>query len=248
MSCVFPPQANKFYAYLLFLHLRAWKSTTDPPSVSVPASPTNPAFALSIATCPTALLPLLRRWQRTVSPLQRLSTEQAHDVARLICDLEPVTSPVSTLMVKLAADIQSVAIQISQRKTFLERYTQDLEIGLHRRSPSFQRPPGYAPESSTSGSARNDTSSYVNRSENINSAAMAAKEPPPLPHRRTPSNASMTSQTRQDYLDVNLQPPIPETDDPGTMAVRETLYSVLADVLSTSETLPPMMKEDPARG
>lgn len=187
------------------------------------------------------MLPLFRRWQRTVPSVQKLSTEQAHDVARLICDLEPETSPVSTLMVKLAADIQAIAIQISQRRTFMERYTQDLEMALHRRSSSFNRPPSYRHDFQA------DSSTSYNNAYQQDASEPFADTPPPVPPRpsRTDRPPSIASQS-----DGHLQPqsPIPETHDENVIAIRETLYAVLADVLSQSNTLGVILKEDPARG
>lgn len=129
-------------------HGSALANTTDPPSVHVETSPSHPAFVLSLATCPTNLLPLFRLWSKAVQPLQDLSLDDQADVARLICDLEPLSTPISTVMIRLATDVQSMAITISQRKTFLERYTQDLEVGLAAgRSPmNFQAPPDYIPQ------------------------------------------------------------------------------------------------------
>lgn len=177
------------------------------------------------------MLPLFRRWQRTVDSVQRLPTEQAHDVARLICDLEPVTSPVSTLMVKLAADIQAIAIQISQRRTFMERYTQDLEMALHRRSPSFNRPPIYAGVSS-------DTSEQQiqqNRPSSQYDNDIA------LP---TPAATTLPQAGNAQVAELN----IPDTRNEEVMIIRETLYAVLADVMSQSKTLGVTLSQDPARG
>jgi hypothetical protein len=221
---------------------RAWKNTTNPPAVHVPESPSNPPFTLSIATCPTNLLPLFRMFQRTVHPLQKLTTEQAHDVARLICDLEPMTSPVSTIMVKLAADVQAIAIQISQRKTFMERYAQDLQTALHRRSGSFHSAPHYTPPSMSYEKA----GTFASEQD--------AQEFPAVPPRRpvsmlsseaSQSASSMSSQYHQDAQTIGV---IPQTEDPDVISVRETLYAVLAEVMSTSKALGSIIKQDPARG
>lgn len=213
---------------------------SNPPSVDVPASNTHPAFSLSIATCPSNLLPLFRRWQRAVPSVQKLSTEQAHDVARLICDLEPQTSPVSTLMVKLAADVQALAIQISQRRTFMERYTQDLEIALHREMPSYQQ----QQYGSTDALAQYSQSAIP--AQNI-PAQGYPNEPPPLPTRYSPSNATNGASYDQPNIPTTGAE-IPETQNEDVIAVRETLYAVLADVLSQSNTLGQILHQDPARG
>lgn len=217
-------------------HDSAWKTVSNPPAVDVHASATNPAFSLSIATCPPTLLPLFRRWQRCVPLVQKLSTEQAHDVARLLCDLEPQTSPVSTLMVKLAADIEALALQISQRRTFLERYSQDLEMALHREMPIYQQQPYAVPASHIV-----DPHGHVPAAANTypHPAATAA---PPLPARPGTYHAAVVEALRPET------PHIPETRNEDMIAIRETLYAVLADVLSQSSTLGKTLMEDPARG
>lgn len=185
----------------------AWKTVSNPPAVDVPASATNPAFSLSISTCPSTLLPLLRRFQRAVPLVQKLSTEQAHDVARLMCDLEPQTSPVSTLMVKLAADIQALAIQISQRRTFMERYTQDLEMALHREIPIYQQPPY------PSGNNYSDTGAFVPSGPSELSVSYTNDAPPlPAKYFYTDPAAQHTPQ----YPVAQ----IPETQNEDVMAVR----------------------------
>lgn len=217
----------------LTLLFAAWKTVSHPPCVEVPASSANPAFSLSISTCPSTLLPLFRRWQRCVPLVQKLSTEQAHDVARLLCDLEPQTSPVSTLMVKLAADLKALALQISQRRTFMERFTRDLEAALHREMPTTQQQTCVVPATDT-----------AIRSEEIPLGLETAA--PALPARYNDSNVAYIASCRPQP--ESAHPNIPETQNEDMIAVRETLYAVLADVLSQSSTLGRLLKEDPARG
>lgn len=187
----------------------ALANTTDPPSVNVDTSPSNPQFVLSISTCPINLLPLFRLWSKAVQPLQDLSLDNQADVARLICDLEPLNTPVSTVMIKLATDIQSMAIMISQRKTFLERYTNDLEVGLAAgESPmNFQAPPEYIPQQ---------------------------QQHPYTQHLH--------------HQNLSPQDAIPATEDPALAAVRETLYSAIAEALETSNRLGELLVRDPAQG
>lgn len=191
------------------------ENTTNPPSVQIPAVENYSTTVLSISTCPVPLLPLFRRWQQAVEPLQALSLDNQHDVARLICDLEPVNTPVRTSMIRVAADLQQIAIQLAQRETYLQRYASDLQVGLG--SPNLderaQPPPTYSrPDAPPSSSNPTNTSG----------------RPLPIPP------ASPAS--------------IPITEDPGMMAVRETLYAALADVLYSTPSIGSVLRTDPPRG
>lgn len=126
----------------------------------------------------------------------------------------------------------------------MERYTQDLEMALHRQSPSFNRPPGYI---SPLAESQNNDNTFNNSSAGDIYADSFEDRPPPVPPR--PNRADRPSSTYS-RVDVHLQPgdPIPETRDEDVVAIRETLYAVLADVLSQSKTLGYMLRADPARG
>jgi hypothetical protein len=112
-------------------------------------------------------------------------------------------------MIALASDIEKLAISISQRRTFLERYSQDLERGLAAQPHStFNAPPEYMPDQGPSNS-----------------------NTPILPSR--PSSETVS---------------IPSTDEPAMMAVRETLYAALAEVIAMSPSLAQILRDDPPRG
>lgn len=230
---------TRYYPVTLFF--AALSNVTDPPTVHVPASPSNPEFTLSVSTCPANLLPLFRLWQKAVNPLQSLSLDQQADVARLLCDLEPESQPVTTQMVKLSADLQSIAISISQRQTYLERYTHTLEAGLGGRDGRFHAPPTYGEQQQQPAVplSRHDSVSSQNTfhstSSDIFSPSKAAGTSSQNQHHRTPSSASAVAD-------------LPVTEDPALISVRETFYSILSDVIEASGLLGKLLRDDPARG
>ena len=104
-------------------------------------------------SCPPEFQQFFRLWVNTVPTLQRLPPDYQHDVARLLCDLPPLASPIQPEVGVLAGTLRSIAIEISQRRSFLERYQADLQAALnhegrlHNRQPeqaSFKAPPLYA--------------------------------------------------------------------------------------------------------
>lgn len=111
-------------------------------------------------------------WARAVPRIQSLAPEHTFDLASIICNKAPVTLPSDlpspfpdspsaeqTVLAKvhaIAADLRAVAIEISQRRSFQLRYTEDLQAALNlgdptsptgpRRTPAtatFVAPPGY---------------------------------------------------------------------------------------------------------
>lgn len=212
---------------MLMISRSALESTTDPPAVFVPASAAHPEFTLSVSTCPIGLLQLFRLWSKTVSPLQALPIEYQHDVARLLCGLPPEATPVSTRVAAIAADLNSVSITISQRKTYLERYTQDLEEGLgspDSRRQSFERPPEY-PEK---------------QQVQMQLQSPAQPSPTSIPDYGRSQSEQAASSSRRSQL--------PPTDDPTMVSIRETLYAALAEAMLSSRRLPEILKTDPAKG
>jgi hypothetical protein len=121
--------------------------------------------------CPEVYKPILRLWSQNVAPIQSLSPEQQHDLARIICGLEPLGPPrLREGLARLAADLRAVAIEISMRRTFQERYAGDLQAAIdtgsgasgsnsaqressHRVRASFEPPPAYEPSPSPSPNA-----------------------------------------------------------------------------------------------
>ena len=103
----------------LCLYFAALRSNTTPPSCPIPGSaPARAPLILSDETCPPLFLPYFRLWQNAVPTIQALEPTYQHDLARIICDNEPLTSPILPQLQRISADLRSVAIEISQRRTF----------------------------------------------------------------------------------------------------------------------------------
>jgi hypothetical protein len=128
-----------------------------------------PPLELSPANCPEAYKPILRLWSENVLHIQVQTPEQQHDLARMICNLEPLSPPrLSEGLGRIAADLRAVAIEISMRRTFQERYHADLQAAIDAGAPpggrtaasssenarqvraSFEPPPAYDPSPSPS--------------------------------------------------------------------------------------------------
>ncbi|KAG8934519.1 hypothetical protein FRC01_002251 [Tulasnella sp. 417] len=146
----------------LCLYFAALRSSTTPPSIPLPPSvlpPGTPPTLLSSETVPRAFKAFFSIWSALTPAIQALTPEQSHDLARLICGHEPLSQSASRheQLRRMALDMRAVAIEISQRRTFQERYQSDLQAALDhgrpmsddgRRTPSplratFVPPPGY---------------------------------------------------------------------------------------------------------
>ena len=112
------------------------------------------ATELSETNCPRSFLSFLRVWIDTVPQIQSLAPEYQHDLARIICGLNPVYSPPKPALNGIAADLRGVVIEISQHRTFQGRYAQDLQAAIDvGATPSvpcvtatFVPPPAYEAE------------------------------------------------------------------------------------------------------
>ncbi|KAG8724262.1 hypothetical protein FRC09_020550 [Ceratobasidium sp. 395] len=168
----------------LCLYFAALRSNTNPPGVPIPrprgTDPSEPQKRLTAATCPPGFLPFFELWARAVPRIQSLAAEHTYDLACIICNKQPITLPTDlpspfpdsptaeqTALAKvhaIAADLRAVAIEISQRRSFQVRYTEDLQAALNLGDPTsptgprgptvtakFVPPPGYdeAPPSPT---------------------------------------------------------------------------------------------------
>jgi len=118
-------------------------STTDPPSIPLPQGDASrwewseyylprdtDSDNLSLANCPVVFIPFLRLWSSCVPTIQNLAPERRHDLARIICDLPPLTQPLLPVLDRLAADLRSISIEISQRRSFQDRYASDLQAAI----------------------------------------------------------------------------------------------------------------------
>ncbi|KAI0260425.1 hypothetical protein BC834DRAFT_1044599 [Gloeopeniophorella convolvens] len=225
----------------LCLYFAALRSTTNPPSVPLPRKEKSaPRHDLSLDNCPLAFTPFLRLWSECVPAIQNLTPEQQHDLARVVCGLEPVSQPVRPVIGRLAADLRSISIEISQRRSFQDRYAGDLQAAIDAGAAadgaapasakaSFVPPPVYTPSPTSS--------------------EPPGKLPSPLPSPRLlPRNAySPPRSPSGNTLAPPRNPTIAVPSSPAIELIRETLYAALADVLSTTPTLRPILKSDPPR-
>ncbi|KAJ3913736.1 hypothetical protein F5877DRAFT_51806 [Lentinula edodes] len=217
----------------LCLYFAALRSTTNPPSVPLPRHNKNSdPTELSSENCPPPFAPFLRVWAQTVPSIQTLAPEYQHDLARIICDLEPVASPLNPNIHGIAADLRAVAIEISQRRSFQDRYAADLQAALdsgnepsspRAKKASFVPPPSYEmspPSSADIHDLASQSSSHL------------------VPY--TPSAGS-------GWPSRSPSPSILTPDSPAIEFIRETLYAALGDVLESHSSLREMLKVDPSR-
>jgi hypothetical protein len=153
----------------LCLYFAALRCTTNPPSVPLPSiSESTSPKELTISNCPSSFTTFLHIWSARVPEIQNLPREYQRDLARIICDIDPIFDPSEKNLRGLAADLRTVAIQISQRRSFQERYGEDLQVAIDSGSESsvagttqkahFVPPPMYEPSPTTMSSSQ-DTSS-----------------------------------------------------------------------------------------
>ena len=192
---------------------------------------------LSYDNCPSPFVSFLRVWANTVPSIQSLVPEAQHDLARVICGLPPLTpdwGDAKMTINGIAADLRAVAIEISQRRSFQDRYASDLQAaldagtdpGIRSRKASFVPPPVYDPSPNASPVSpsfpRQDSRGLLSPSTSAPSA-----------HRSPTSRSPSPSLFRQ--------------DSPAIEFIRETLYASLADVLERQPSLRRLLKQDPPR-
>ncbi|KAF9223933.1 hypothetical protein BS17DRAFT_781444 [Gyrodon lividus] len=209
----------------LCLYFAALRSTTIPPSVPLPrTSKSSPPRELTESNCPPTFLGFLRVWASNVPRIQNLEPQHQHDLARVICGLSHLSDPLNPTIAGIAADLRAVAIEISQRRSFQDRYATDLQAALDAGSngsslkvkASFVPPPVYdgpgSPDAKYGGKHGSPP------------ASPASVFPP-----RTPSPALFPH------------------DSPALERIRQILYAALGDVLAGSKTLGRLLKWDPPR-
>lgn len=221
------------------LYFAALRSTTNPPSVPLPRKEkSSPRHDLSLTNCPEPFIPFLRLWSQCVPAIQNLDPEHQHDLARVICGLEPVTQPVLPVLGRLAADLRAVSIEISQRRSFQDRYASDLQAvldigaagspGALRVKASFVPPPMYTPSPTTP--------TFPEKTQ-----------PPPSPRLLPPSAYSPPRSPSSTSLAPPRTPTIAAPASPAIELIRETLYAALADVLASTPSLVRLLKSNPPR-
>ncbi|KAH9927451.1 uncharacterized protein BXZ73DRAFT_48924 [Epithele typhae] len=261
----------------LCLYFAALRSTTNPPSVPLPRrqkhGTSGPPTDLSLNNCPPTFRQFLIVWSQVVPSIQALIPSHQHDLARVICGFEPVSSPLNPRLNGIAADLRAVAIEISMRRTFQERYAVDLQSALDSGAPrtpgsgkkaSFVPPPSYedaSPQSSAPPSPRPNTSTLAPHSPRSSVPPspqphfLSPNSPPArltvLPssrtHSRTPSASSVSSLGSTHSRDSEPFSPTILADAPGIEFIRETLYAALADVLERKPHIRALLARDPTR-
>ncbi|THU80400.1 hypothetical protein K435DRAFT_695784 [Dendrothele bispora CBS 962.96] len=219
----------------LCLYFAALRCTTNPPSVPLPrrrknsngTSTASTPTDLSTENCPPAFRSFLSVWARCVPPIQALTPEHQHDLARIICGLDPLTVTISEDVYGIAADLRAVAIEISQRRSFQDRYASDLQAALDG---------GGVPSISSSNPSPSFKASFV----------------PPPSYEDVQHNSPSPSPTSSAYSSAQSSPNaqvinLPPQDSSPIDIIRETLYAALADVLSTHASLRALLKLDPPR-
>ncbi|KAF8330222.1 hypothetical protein F5887DRAFT_1181289 [Amanita rubescens] len=221
----------------LCLYFAALRSTTNPPSVPLPrSSKGTPAMELSFENCPPIFAHFLRVWAEAVPKIQALAPEYQHDLARV---------PTFVLL----------PIEISQRRSFQDRYASDLQAALdagessRSRKVSFVPPPMYeesprpSPTSSPSPSPHPSIASGRSTPSAPNSPIDRNKGLPavPSPGLLSPIHAQSGFPRRSN------SPTILSPESPAIEFIRETLYAAVGDVLERHRSLRRLLKRDPSR-
>ncbi|KAJ3796606.1 hypothetical protein GGU11DRAFT_787804, partial [Lentinula aff. detonsa] len=242
----------------LCLYFAALRSTTNPPSVPLPRhNKTSEPTELSAENCPPTFAPFLRVWAQTVPSIQALAPEYQHDLARIICTLEPLSTPLNPNIHGIAADLRAVAIEISQRRSFQDRYAADLQAALDSgnvpsspggKKASFVPPPSYeaSPPSSLQSSPNTQILSLPPPSPTY--SADYTTNIHDIPSQQPSSHLSpYTPNTGSGWPSRSPSPSILTPSSPAIEFIRETLYAALGDALERQPFLRGMLKRDPPR-
>ncbi|KAF9534053.1 hypothetical protein CPB83DRAFT_421216 [Crepidotus variabilis] len=243
----------------LCLYFAALRSTTNPPSVPLPRqAKSSTPLELSYENCPPAFISFLRVWANTVPSIQALSPEHQHDLARVICGLQALHREASPTVSGIAADLRAVAIEISQRRSFQDRYAGDLQAALDAGNPtgslspkkaSFVPPPVYDPSPTPSPPPGRTSFDGKRPVPPVPDALIPGRIQTPAPqapgmqmstsHRSTLSTSSISS--------TASNPSILTQESPAIEFIRETLYASIADALERQPSLRLLLKRDPPR-
>ncbi|KAG6917721.1 hypothetical protein DXG01_001372 [Tephrocybe rancida] len=254
----------------LCLYFAALRCTTNPPSVPLPRSAKSDApIELSYENCPSAFVAFLRVWASTVPAIQNLVPEHQHDLARVICGLEPLSHPLHRSISGIAADLRAVAIEISQRRSFQDRFASDLQAALDSgtapgspsaKKASFVPPPSYDASPSVSPRTSLDSRPPPSPRQSVQSIPppsprqsrrlspplhprQSTRQPSPSPsHLSPPPSATSSSFPRRSPSPIVLAP-----HSPAIEFIRETLYASLADALERQPSLRALLKHDSPR-
>ena len=222
-------------------------------------------------------MPLLQLWINTVPAIQKLKSTHQHDLARIICDREPIANPPAPQEInRIAHDLRAVAIEISQRRSFQDRYADDLQVALDagttpasveekRLRAAFKPPPLYdpSPVSSAGSSPQHATTELPNPNipaqlpthippqSPVHLSVFAAS--PPYSQTQFPRNAQQPQQRPVASTSSGSPSHSPRSptflppEAPIILTIRETLYASIGEVLAFSPTLREGLERDPPR-
>ncbi|KAG7089027.1 hypothetical protein E1B28_010738 [Marasmius oreades] len=239
----------------LCLYFAALRCTTNPPAVPLPRLDKHAApMDLSAENCPPTFQSFLQVWSRTVPIIQGFTPEHQHDLARVICNLPPLSTPPEEPVLGVAADLRAVAIEISQRRSFQDRYADDLQAALDSGSGSGN---GNGNTPSSPGPGQGGTipkrASFVPPpSYDVTSPTSSARSRSTLPGAAAPLNPIQPHDHDHDLPPPTSQPSrsrsiILSPTSPAIEFIRETLYAALGDVLERVPSLQSMLNQDPPR-
>ncbi|EFP74279.2 hypothetical protein PGT21_034713 [Puccinia graminis f. sp. tritici] len=192
------------------LFLAALRSEGNPPSIA------TSMISLDATNCPASFRNWFVLWSESVPKIKALSLELRHDLARIICDQEPQCQPIRIDLPVIAQNLRAIAIEISQRRTFQERFSQDLDYALQF-GYDFRAP---APAPTLPSSTFRPPPAYNDNGSN-----------PSTPSSLAPTYAPKTNTSPLSGLDPALE------DHPALRIIRETLYASLTDILYTTPTI-----------
>ena len=193
---------------------------------------------LSYENCPPPFVSFLRVWANTVPTIQSLVPEAQHDLARVICGLPPLlqdSEDVTVVINGIAADLRAVAIEISQRRSFQDRYASDLQAALDAGAGSSSRKTSFVPPP------------VYDSSPSLPPRPVPQPSPGLLSSSSIPPSSSPSSPSRPSPSSRSPSPSLFPQDSPAIEFIRETLYASLADVLEHQPSLRQLLKQDPPR-
>ncbi|GAA5983465.1 hypothetical protein JCM5350_007661 [Sporobolomyces pararoseus] len=224
----------------LALFFAALGSTGDPPSISSPDS----TFVLSSLNCPPSFQNAFNLWQSNVKRIQSLDLENRYDLALVLSDKEPVSSPLRMEVAKLGSELKAIGLEILQRRTFQLRFQSDLNAALD----SSVRPRSSTDSNRTSGGAK--TSQF---------------EPPPMYSEGKPTEETKRAYgafedegRRYEGARIGEQFGRASTSEGGRdqmrafeheenlSVIRETLYSAFADAIVDTPSILQQLSQGPA--
>lgn len=119
----------------LALYFAALTAQGDPPCIPFPK---NSSLQLSLDTCPPSFASFFHLWQGSVARIQRLKLEYRHDLALMLCEREPISSPIRMEVANLARDLKAVALDIVQVSTGAEQEGIVSDFYSHHRGAPFK--------------------------------------------------------------------------------------------------------------